>query len=72
MWSVPTSLRPMAMSLMTISIHLLGDVPSPPLLGWLQARRVVHTLCWRMLVFIHARTVLALSATSPVTLACTS
>lgn len=38
MWSVPSGLRPLAMSLMTIAIHLFGDVPSPPLLGWLQGQ----------------------------------
>ena len=37
MWAVPSVLRPLAISLMTVVIHLLGDVPSPPLLGWLQA-----------------------------------
>eukprot|EP00798_Chlamydomonas_sp_ICE-L_P006590 gene6590-3244_t len=37
MWTVPRSLRPMATSLMTVYIHLLGDVPSPPLLGLLQS-----------------------------------
>ena len=36
MWSVPTVLRPLGISLMTVSIHLLGDVPSPPLLGLIQ------------------------------------
>ena len=36
LWSVPTELRPLAMSLSVVVIHLLGDVPSPPLLGWLQ------------------------------------
>lgn len=38
MWSVPTSLRPLGASLTTLSIHLLGDVPSPPLLGMLQSK----------------------------------
>lgn len=36
MWAVPTGLRPLAISLNTCAIHLLGDVPSPPLLGALQ------------------------------------
>lgn len=36
MWSVPTILRPLAISMVTIFIHLCGDVPSPPLLGLLQ------------------------------------
>jgi MFS transporter, Spinster family, sphingosine-1-phosphate transporter len=33
--SAPTALQPMAFSVQTISIHVLGDVPSPPLAGWL-------------------------------------
>ncbi|KAF8066268.1 sphingolipid transporter spinster 2 [Scenedesmus sp. PABB004] len=37
MWSVPPPLRPLAISLTTVAIHLLGDVPSPPLLGALQS-----------------------------------
>lgn len=38
MWLVPPLLRPLGISLMTITIHLLGDVPSPPLLGLLQSK----------------------------------
>ncbi len=38
MWSVPQQLRALGASLMTVSIHLLGDVPSPPLLGLLQSK----------------------------------
>lgn len=38
MWSVPTGLRPFAMSISVVVTHLLGDVPSPPLLGSLQGR----------------------------------
>ncbi|KAI8476328.1 MAG: major facilitator superfamily domain-containing protein [Monoraphidium minutum] len=38
MWSVPPPLRPLGISLTTIVMHLLGDVPSPPLLGYLQTR----------------------------------
>lgn len=37
MWSVPAALRPLAISMVTVSIHLLGDVPSPPLVGALQS-----------------------------------
>jgi hypothetical protein len=37
MWCVPAALRPLAISLVTVSIHLLGDVPSPPLIGALQS-----------------------------------
>lgn len=36
MWSVPPPLRPLAISMTTCCIHLLGDVPSPPLIGWLE------------------------------------
>ncbi len=36
MWCVPSALRPLGVALMTICIHLFGDVPSPPLLGLLQ------------------------------------
>uniref|UniRef100_A0A061REG6 Mfs general substrate transporter n=1 Tax=Tetraselmis sp. GSL018 TaxID=582737 RepID=A0A061REG6_9CHLO len=38
MWSVPVGLRPQAVSFSTIMSHLLGDVPSPPVLGWLEGR----------------------------------
>lgn len=38
MWGVPTGLRPFAMSMSVVAIHVLGDVPSPPLLGALQGR----------------------------------
>ncbi|KAK9844649.1 hypothetical protein WJX74_005143 [Apatococcus lobatus] len=38
LWSVPTRLRPFAMSLNILVIHLLGDVPSPPILGLIQGR----------------------------------
>lgn len=37
MWTVPPGLRPLAMSLMICVMHLLGDVPAPPLLGALQS-----------------------------------
>lgn len=33
--SVPADLRPLAFSVQTITIHVLGDVPSPPLAGWM-------------------------------------
>lgn len=36
MWGVPQRLRPLAASLGTITLHMLGDVPAPPLVGWLQ------------------------------------
>jgi hypothetical protein len=38
LWSVPARLRPFAMSVQVIVIHVLGDVPSPVALGWLQER----------------------------------
>ncbi|KAL6752636.1 major facilitator superfamily domain-containing protein [Haematococcus lacustris] len=38
MWSVPQPLRALGASLITVLIHLLGDVPSPPLLGLLQSK----------------------------------
>ena len=36
MWSVPPGLRPFALAAAEFSQHLFGDIPSPPLLGWLQ------------------------------------
>jgi MFS transporter, Spinster family, sphingosine-1-phosphate transporter len=33
--SVPSDLRPMAFGIQTITIHVFGDVPSPPLAGWI-------------------------------------
>ena len=33
LWSVPAGARPLACSLTTVFIHLLGDVPTPPLFG---------------------------------------
>ena len=33
--SVPPELRPMAFGIQTVAIHVLGDVPSPPLAGWI-------------------------------------
>jgi hypothetical protein len=38
MWSVPPKLRPLAIALNTIVLHLLGDVPSPPLIGFIQTK----------------------------------
>ena len=34
--TAPPELRPHALSLAEVAQHLLGDIPSPPLLGWLQ------------------------------------
>eukprot|EP00887_Chlorella_sp_A99_P000167 scaffold13.g167.t1 len=36
MWGVPPGLRPFAMSMSVVAIHVCGDVPSPPALGALQ------------------------------------
>ena len=36
LWSVPPGLRPFAVSMSIVLTHLLGDVPSPPLLGAFQ------------------------------------
>jgi hypothetical protein len=36
MWSVPQELRPFALSAAEAAQHLLGDIPAPPTLGWLQ------------------------------------
>ena len=38
LWSVPLRLRSLAMSITTIAIHVMGDVPAPPLMGALQDR----------------------------------
>ena len=35
-WSVPTRLRPLASGMVQVASHVLGDVPSPPLVGLLQ------------------------------------
>ncbi|CAL8463948.1 g3483 [Coccomyxa elongata] len=50
LWSVPARLRPFAMSLQVIVIHVLGDVPSPVILGWLQER----LQNWRISIGISA------------------
>ncbi|KAL4434613.1 hypothetical protein ABPG77_002736 [Micractinium sp. CCAP 211/92] len=38
LWSVPPSLRPFTLAAAEFSQHALGDIPSPPALGWLQGR----------------------------------
>ena len=35
LWSVPTDSRPLACALCTVAVHVFGDVPSPPLFGYL-------------------------------------
>lgn len=36
LWSVPPELRPFSCSITTVTVHILGDVPSPPIVGALQ------------------------------------
>jgi MFS family permease len=43
LWSVPARLRPLACSMTTVTIHLFGDVPSPPLFGHFLERDGVPT-----------------------------
>lgn len=38
LWSCPAHLRPFVLSASEVVQHLLGDVPMPPLVGWLQER----------------------------------
>ncbi|KAL6785341.1 hypothetical protein ACKKBG_A03445 [Auxenochlorella protothecoides x Auxenochlorella symbiontica] len=38
LWTVPPGLRAPAMSFSVVALHVLGDVPSPPALGFLQGR----------------------------------
>ena len=44
LWSVPPDLRPFALSAAEASQHLLGDIPSPPALGWLQVSAAATTV----------------------------
>ena len=52
--SVPTDSRPLACALCTVAVHVLGDVPSPPLFGYLLVKSnenwrwvmKVFTLCF--------------------------
>jgi len=50
LWSVPHELRPLACALTTVAIHVLGDVPSPPLAGklvdYLIACGYTDSLAW--------------------------
>jgi MFS transporter, Spinster family, sphingosine-1-phosphate transporter len=59
LWSVPPGLRPFAVSVSIVAIHMLGDVPSPPLVGLLQARLenwrlTMSLLCSLLLVGVAA------------------
>lgn len=59
MWSVPVDLRPQAVSFSTILSHLIGDVPSPPALGWLQDAVIHHwgvTMCTATLLILGSST----------------
>eukprot|EP01025_Chloroclados_australasicus_P016223 TRINITY_DN1804_c0_g3_i2.p1 TRINITY_DN1804_c0_g3~~TRINITY_DN1804_c0_g3_i2.p1 ORF type:complete len:470 (-),score=39.07 TRINITY_DN1804_c0_g3_i2:921-2330(-) len=50
LWSVPVILRPLGQSVMTVFLHVFGDVPSPPIIGAVQtflARYVSDTQAWR-------------------------
>ena len=55
MWSVPAGLRPFATSISVVAMHLLGDVPSPPLLGWTQQRLEN----WRLTMSVYSLLLLA-------------
>ena len=37
LWSVPPPLRSLAVSMSVVSMHLLGDVPGPPIMGLVQS-----------------------------------
>ena len=64
LWSVPLRLRSLSMSVTTIAIHVLGDVPAPPLVGAFQdlmvARYGPRPANWRLSLGIVTLT-LALS-----------
>lgn len=51
MWTVPLRLRSLACAVVTITIHVLGDVPAPPIVGMIQdslnARRGPDPNNWR-------------------------
>ena len=42
-WTVPTRLRPLAAGMGTVTSHLFGDVPTPPLVGWVQGEDLPWT-----------------------------
>ncbi|PRW32913.1 putative sphingolipid transporter spinster-like protein 2 [Chlorella sorokiniana] len=54
MWGVPPALRPFAVSMSVVAIHVFGDVPSPPLLGalqgWLQNWRLSMSIASSLLL----------------------
>ena len=64
LWSVPPRLRPLACSMTTVTIHLLGDVPTPPLFGHVLERdgpptpaRWRHTCAAFTMLFVVAAAV---------------
>ena len=44
-WTVPTRLRPLAAGMGTVTSHLFGDVPTPPLTGWVQGECILQHTC---------------------------
>uniref|UniRef100_A0A453CGY3 Major facilitator superfamily (MFS) profile domain-containing protein n=1 Tax=Aegilops tauschii subsp. strangulata TaxID=200361 RepID=A0A453CGY3_AEGTS len=66
--SVKPSLRPLSMAMSTVSIHILGDVPSSPIVGFIQDK--IHNwrttallltsiligafVCWFCGIFLHS------------------
>ncbi|KAL3134907.1 hypothetical protein ABBQ32_007873 [Trebouxia sp. C0010 RCD-2024] len=47
-WSVPTRLRPLASGIAAIASHILGDVPTPPLVGLMQG----YVQDWRVSMLV--------------------
>ena len=45
MWSIPLPQRPAGQAYLVVAMHLLGDVPSPPLVGALQGTAVPALDC---------------------------
>lgn len=69
LWSVKPGLRPLACSMTTVTIHLLGDVPTPPLFGhFLEMNGAPTPERWRHVcasftfLFILSSAILALSS----------
>ena len=54
MWSVPPGLRPLAMSMSVVAMHLLGDCPASPLIGLLQDK----VQNWRISMIVLASVLL--------------
>ncbi|KAL4856758.1 putative sphingolipid transporter spinster 2 [Chlorella vulgaris] len=69
LWSVPPELRPFALSAAEFTQHLLGDIPSPPALGWLQGRvnnwRLTMLVCSGLLAVSAALFLVALRCAGP-------